>query len=106
MMKDDMQEAARARLEAMGIALATRFREPISAIINRHTKTWLGFIKVDLQNLERDAIALLKGNHVFTLQLQNLEYVVGKVEKGFEFSSTTNNHRLGLQSLTLTKYIS
>jgi hypothetical protein len=96
MRKDDVQEAARARFEAMDIALATRFCEPVSALINHHNKTWLGFIKVDLHNLERDAITLLKGNRVFTLQVQNSEYVVGKVEKGFEFSSTANNCRVGL----------
>lgn len=28
------------------------------------------------------------------------------VEKGFEFTSTANNYRLGLQSPTLTKYTS
>jgi hypothetical protein len=37
---------------------------------------------------------------------QTSEYVVGKVEKGFEFSSITNNRKLGLQSPTLTKYTS
>jgi hypothetical protein len=106
MRKDDVQEAARARFEAMGIPLATRFREPISALINRHTKTWLGFLKDDMQNPERDAIALLKGDRTFILQLQTSEYVVGKVEKGFEFSSTANNRRLGLQSPILIKYTS
>jgi hypothetical protein len=49
---------------------------------------------------------LLKGNRVFTLQLQNSEYIVGKVEKDFEFASIANNRRLGLQSPTLTKYTS
>jgi hypothetical protein len=48
MQRDDVQEAAKARFEAMGIALANRFRELVSALINRHTKTWLGFLKVDL----------------------------------------------------------
>jgi hypothetical protein len=106
MRKDDVQEAAWARFEAMGITLANRFCKPVSALINHNTKTWLGFIKVDLQNPEKDTIALLKGNCVFTLQLQNSEYVVGKVEKCFEFSSTANNRRLDLQSPTLTKYTS
>jgi hypothetical protein len=106
MQKDDVHKAARARFEAMDIVLASRFREPISVLINRHTKTWLGLLKVDLQNPEKDGLALFKGNHIFTLQLQNSEYVVGKVEKGFEFSSTANNRRLGLQGPTLTKYTS
>jgi hypothetical protein len=69
MKKDDVQEVARARFEAMEIPLATRFKEPISAL------------KADLQILEKDAIALLKGECVFILQLQNSENVVGKVEK-------------------------
>jgi hypothetical protein len=81
MKKDDVQEVARARFEAMEIPLATRFKEPISALINCYTKTWLGFLKADLQILEKDAIALLKGECVFILQLQNSENVVGKVEK-------------------------
>jgi hypothetical protein len=40
--KEDVQEAARARFEAMDIPLANRFREPISAFINRQTKQCLG----------------------------------------------------------------
>jgi hypothetical protein len=47
MQKDNVQEAARARFEAMDIAQASRFREPVSTLINRHTKTWLGFFKVE-----------------------------------------------------------
>jgi hypothetical protein len=66
----------------MGIALAQRFCEPISALIHRQTKNWLGFIKVDLQNPQKDAIALLKGDRIFTLQLKSSDYVIGKVEKG------------------------
>jgi hypothetical protein len=47
---------------------------------------------------------LLKGDRVFTLQLQNSDYVVGKIEKGFEFASTANNRQLGFQSPTLVTY--
>ena len=39
----EIQEAALSRLETMGILVATRFREPIFAIVNKETKTWLGF---------------------------------------------------------------
>jgi hypothetical protein len=39
MCKEDVQEATRARFEAMDIPLANRFREPISAFINRQTKS-------------------------------------------------------------------
>ena len=95
MKKDDVQEAERAHFEAMGIPLATKFREPVSVLINCHTKTWLGFFKADLQNPENGAIALLKGDRIFTLQFQTSKYVVGKVEKGFEFSSIANSRRVG-----------
>jgi hypothetical protein len=45
MQKDDVHEAAKARFEAMDIALASRFRKPISVLINQHTKTWLDFLR-------------------------------------------------------------
>lgn len=59
---------------------------------------------MDLLNPEVDAIALLRGQPIFTLQLQNSEYVVGKVEKGYEFLSTTNNRRLQISGSILTTY--
>jgi hypothetical protein len=35
MKKAEVQEAAHARFDAMGIPLASRFREPVSALIHR-----------------------------------------------------------------------
>jgi hypothetical protein len=67
MKKAEVQEVAHARFDAMGIPLASRFCEPVSALIHRQSKAWLGFLKVDLQNPEKDAIALLKGERIFTL---------------------------------------
>jgi hypothetical protein len=49
---------------------------------------------------------LLKGDRIFTLQLKSSDYVIGKIEKGFDFTSTANNRRLGLQSPTLSNYTS
>lgn len=43
MSKTEVQDAATARFEAMNIKLATRYREPVSAIVHPHTKKWLGF---------------------------------------------------------------
>jgi hypothetical protein len=106
MKKAEVQEAAHARFDAMGIPLTSRFREPVFALIHHQSKAWLGFLKVDLQNPEKDAIALLKRERIFTLQLQSSIYVIGKVEKGFDFPSTANNRRLGLQSPTLSTYTS
>lgn len=87
MKKQDIQVAALARFESMGIPLANRFREPISALVHPITKNWLGFIKVDLLNPSIDGIALLNGHRVFTMQLQDFNYANGKVEKGFDFPS-------------------
>ena len=67
MKKLEIQEAALSRLETMGIPVATRFCEPISAIVNKDTKTWLGFLWIDLLHPERDGINLLKGERIFTL---------------------------------------
>jgi hypothetical protein len=106
MSKVEVQEAAVARFEAMNIKLATRYREPISAIVHPHTKKWLGFLKVNLLNPNVDGIALLKGERIFTLQLQDLSYVIGKIEKGFEFPSIAANRRLGLSSPILAHYTS
>lgn len=83
----------------MRIPLANRFREPIAALVTQ--SGWMGFLKLDLLNPATDGIALLKGYRIFTLQLQNGEYVVGKAEKGFEFNSTAINRRLRLQSPAL-----
>ena len=98
MHKIDVQDAAIAHFEAMNIKLATRYREPVSALVHPQTKKWLGFLKVDLLNPSTDGLALLKGDRIFTLQLQDLSYVIGKIEKGFDFSSTASNHRLCLTS--------
>ena len=106
MKKQELQEAALSRLETMGIPVATRFREPISAIVNKDTKTWLGFLRIDLLHPECDGLHLLKGERIFTLQLQNSEYVIGKVEKGFDFTSAALNRRLKLKSEALSNYTS
>jgi hypothetical protein len=49
---------------------------------------------------------LLKGDRTFTLELKSSEYVIGKVEKGFDFPYIANNRRLGLHSPTLSNYTS
>ena len=74
----------------MHIPLATRFREPICAIVDRASIKWLGFLKVDLLNPHIDGLALLRGDRIFTLFIRT-EYVVGKIEKGFDFNSTLSS---------------
>lgn len=106
MTKVDVQEAAIARFEAMGMKLSNRFREPVVALVHPQTKTWLGFIKVDLLNPSTDGIALLKGTRLFTLQLENSSYVIGKVEKAFEFPSTATNRKVLFRSPSLTQFTS
>ena len=106
MSKIKVQDAARACLDAMNIQLATRYRKPVLALVHPQTKKWLGFLKVDLLNPSTDGIALLRGERIFTLQLQDLSYVIGKIEKGFEFSSIAANRRLSLTSPILSRYTS
>lgn len=106
MKKSDVQTAALARFEAMGIPLASRFREPVSAIVHPLTKNWLGFLKVDLLNPGIDGIDLLNGSRLFALQLQDFQYVIGKVEKGYDFPSTASNRKLLLKSPSLAQFTS
>jgi hypothetical protein len=58
--KQDAQEATAARLEATRIPLSSRYREPISAIIDKETSKWLGFLRIDLQNPQIYGIVLLR----------------------------------------------
>lgn len=48
----------------------------------------VGVFATDLLNPERDAIALLRGHRVFTMQMQNSEQVIGKIKKEYEFLSS------------------
>jgi hypothetical protein len=101
--KIDVQEAAASRFEVMRIPLATRFHEPICAIVDRASTKWLGFLKVDLLNPHTDGLALLQGKCIFMLLLRS-EYVVGKIEKGFDFNSTSFSRKIKIQSPILTQY--
>jgi hypothetical protein len=101
--KIDVQEAAASRFEVMRIPIATRFREPICAIVDRASTKWLGFLKVDLLNPHTDGLALLRGERIFMFLLRS-EYVVGKIEKGFNFNSTSSSGKIKIQSLILTRY--
>jgi hypothetical protein len=101
--KLDVQEAAASRFEVMRIPLATRFCEPICAIVDRASTKWLGFLKVDLLNPHTDGLALLRGECIFALLLRS-EYVVGKIKKGFNFNSTSSSRKIRIQSPILTRY--
>lgn len=106
MKKSSLQAAATVMFESMEIALANRVGEPISAIIHLQSKNSLGFIKVDLVNPSTDCSALLKRNRIFTLQLQDLNYSIGKVEKVFDIPSTPTIKQLEIQSPILAQITS
>jgi hypothetical protein len=91
--KQEVQEAAASRFEMMNIPLAPRYHEPISTIVDKESSQWLGFLRVDLLNPQVDGLALLRDDQVFTLYLRH-EYVIGKVEKGFDFCSISTNRKL------------
>jgi hypothetical protein len=81
----------------MQIPLANRFKEPVSAIVSPQTGNWLGFLQVDLLNPNTDGISLLKGC-TFVLQMQVHSYYVGKVEKGFDFPSSSNTRKVRIEA--------
>jgi hypothetical protein len=101
--KIDVQEAAVSRFDVMHIPLATRFCEPICAILDRASTKWLGFLKVDLLNPHTDGLAFLRGERIFTLLLRT-KYVVGKIENCFDFNSTSSSRKIKIQSPILIRY--
>ena len=106
MKKIDVEEAAMTRFGLMDIPFANRYRKPMVAFVHPKTKNWLGFLKANLLNPNLDALALLRGDRLFTLQMQDSSYVIGKIEKGFDFSSTATNRKLVLKSSVLCQYSS
>ena len=46
MRKMEVQEAIKSRLEAMGILLALRYREPVSALLHKDTNSSLGILRI------------------------------------------------------------
>ena len=64
-------------------------------------KNWAGFIKVHLQHPQRDGHALLQGNRAFVMEMEDKEFVIGKVEKGYELATKARNLRLHLKGETL-----
>ena len=106
MKKYKLQEAATTCFELMDIQIAQRLRKPILAFIHRDICNWLGFIKVHLLNSHTNGIALLKDERIFTIQLQNSEYIITKVEKEFEIASTAVNGKLKIKSLVFNQFSS
>jgi hypothetical protein len=77
----------------MRIPLATRFREPVCTIVDKASSKWLGLLKIDLFNPHTNGLALLKGDCIFILQLKQ-EYMIGNIEKGFDFKSTFASRKI------------
>ena len=97
MKKIEVKEASTTCFEKMDILLANRYREPLVAFVHPKTKNWLGFLKLDFLNPNLDALTLLYDDRKFTLQLQDSNYVLGKIEKSFDFPSTISNRKLVLK---------
>ena len=69
MKKLEVQDATIAGFAIIRIPLATRYREPVVAFGHPKTKNWLGFLKANLLNPNLDALALFRGDRIFTLQM-------------------------------------
>ena len=57
--------------------------------------------KYIFNNPQRDGHALLQGNHVFVMEIEDVALVIGKVEKRFEVVTKASNLRLHLKGESL-----
>jgi hypothetical protein len=64
----------------MRVPLASKFCEPVNAIIGKDASKWLDFLWIDLLNPMTKGLALLRRDRIFTTQLRQ-EYVVGNMKK-------------------------
>lgn len=77
----------------MLIRLGTRYTDSIIVFVHPNIYMWLGFLKVDLLNSEKDAIDIFKGKCLFALPLviYNITIkVIGKAEKAFDLTTSKN----------------
>ena len=89
------------RLWQMDIPLGTTYSSPLDIGLNAVTKNWMGYIKVHLQHLQRDGLALLQDSWAFIMEMENGELIIGKIEKGYEFVTKVCNLRLHLKGESL-----
>ena len=101
MSKQEARSACQERLRQMDIPLGTNYSNPIDIGLNVVTKKWAGFIKVYLLHPIRDGYALLKGNRVFAIKLEDGMRVIGKIEKDFQLATKARNLRIHLKDETL-----
>ena len=101
MSKQEARSACQECLRQMDIPLDTTYSNPIDIGLNAVTKKWAGFIKVHLLHPIRDEHALLKGNRVFAIKMEDDMRVIGKIEKGFELATKARNLRIHLKGETL-----
>jgi hypothetical protein len=99
--RHDARIACLERLRSMNILLGTTYANPLDIGLNAITKHWAGFIKLHLQQSQRDGLALLKGTRAFVMTMDDGERVIGKVEKCYELATKARNLRLHLKGETL-----
>lgn len=85
MKKLELQDAAKAKFEAMAIPFVTLFQESICALVDRQLKSWLGFLKVDLLNPKSDGLIFLKEDHIFTFTYVVMKMSLLKLRKAMAF---------------------
>ena len=81
MSRQDARRGSMERLRQMEIPLGTTYSYLIDIGLNAVTKNWAGFIKIHLQQPQRDGIALLQGHRAFVMEMEDDERTIGKVEK-------------------------
>lgn len=86
MSRQDVRGACIERLRHMNIPLGSTYANPIDVGTNAITKNWAGFIKVHLQNPQKDGMALLQGHRAFVIQMEDGVKVIGKNREGIRIS--------------------
>ena len=75
----------------MNILLGMDYSSPINIGLNHVGKNWVGFLKLHLMHPLKDGLSLLRGEHIFMMELEGGEWIIGKVEKGFELVTKVRN---------------
>lgn len=65
----------------MDIPLGTTYSNSLDVGLNAITKSWAGFIKIHLQHPGHNGTTLLKGHRAFTIEMEDGENVIEKIEK-------------------------
>lgn len=89
----------------MNIFLGMDYSNPFNIGLNPITKNWVGFLKLYFTHPLKNGLSLLRGEHVFVMELEGRKWVIGKFEKGFELVTNVRNLQLHIKGDTIHDHI-